>query len=70
MVQKELRKFSQCFWKGFLKWYDGGGENGITSKSVFEIEVFFSTQNIDLPFYLKRLLEISFSLSFFSCSVS
>jgi hypothetical protein len=55
MVQKELRKLSQWFWKGFLKWYDGGGENGITSKRVFEVEVFFSSQNIDFPFYLKRL---------------
>jgi hypothetical protein len=66
MVQKELRKFSQWFWKGVLKWYDAGGENGITSKSVFEVEVFFSCQNIDFPFYLKRFFE----LSFFSCFVS
>jgi hypothetical protein len=66
MVQKELRKFSQWFWKEFLKWYDGGGENGITSKRVFEVEVFFSYQNINFPFYLKRLLEFSF----FSWSVS
>jgi hypothetical protein len=64
MVQKELRKFSQWFWKGFLKWYDGGGENGITSRRVFEVEVFFSSQNIGFPFYLKRLLEL------FSCSIS
>jgi hypothetical protein len=55
MVQKELRKLSQEFWKGFLKWYDGGGENGITSKMIFEVEVFFSSQNIDFPFYLERL---------------
>jgi hypothetical protein len=49
-----------------LKWYDGGGENGITSKSIFEVEVFFSFQNIDFSFYLKRLLELFFfpSLSF------
>jgi hypothetical protein len=56
MVQKELRNLFQIFWKGFLKWYDGGGENGITSLIVFEVEVFFSSQNIDFPFYLKRLL--------------
>jgi hypothetical protein len=49
-----------------LKWYDGGGENRITSKRVFEVEVFFSSQNIDFLFYLKRHLEFSF----FSCSVS
>jgi hypothetical protein len=49
-----------------LKWYNGGGENGITSKKVFEVVVFFSSQNIDFPFYLKTLLEFYF----FSCSVS
>jgi hypothetical protein len=43
-----------------LKWYDGGGENGITSKRVFVVEVSFSSQNIDFPFYLKRLLELFF----------
>jgi hypothetical protein len=65
MVQKELRKLFQWFWKRFLKWYDGGGD-GITSKMIFEVEVFFSSQNIDFPFYLKRLLELFFfPLSFF-----
>jgi hypothetical protein len=64
MVQKELRKLSQWFCKGFSKWYDGGGENGITSKRIFEVEVFFSSQNIDFPFYLMRLLEL-FLFSFF-----
>jgi hypothetical protein len=40
------------------------GGNRITSKRIFE--VFFSSQNIDFPFYLKRLLELSFlSLSLF-----
>jgi hypothetical protein len=43
-----------------LKWYDGGGENGITSKRIFEVEMFFSSQNIDFPFYLNRLLEFFF----------
>jgi hypothetical protein len=61
---KKLRKLSQWFWKGFLKWYDGGGETGITSKRIFEVELFFSSQNIDFPFYLKRLLELSFFLFF------
>jgi hypothetical protein len=72
MVQKDLRKLSQWFWKGFLKWYDGGGENGITSKRIFEIDVFFSSRNIDFPFYLKRLLELFFFLLslFYMCSVS
>jgi hypothetical protein len=48
-----------------LKWYDVGEENGITSKRIFEIEVFFSSQNIDFPFYLKRLLELFFLSSLF-----
>jgi hypothetical protein len=41
------------------------GENGITSKRIFEVEVFFSSQNIDFAFYLKRLLGLSFFLHFF-----
>jgi hypothetical protein len=49
-----------------LKWYDGRGENGITSKRIFEVEVFFSSQNIDFTFYLRRLLEIFFFFFFFS----
>jgi hypothetical protein len=48
-----------------LKWYDGGGENGITSKWIFKVEVFFSSQNIYFPFYFRRLLELfSFFLFF------
>jgi hypothetical protein len=65
MAQKELTKLSQWFWRGFSKWYDGGGENGITSKRIFKIEIFFSSKNIDFPFYLKRLLELYFFLLFF-----
>jgi hypothetical protein len=37
-----------------------GGGNGITSKRIFEVEVFFSSQNIDFPFYLRRLFELFF----------
>jgi hypothetical protein len=48
-----------------LKWYDGGGENGITSKRIFEVEVFFSSENIDFPFYLKRHLDLSSFFLFF-----
>jgi hypothetical protein len=47
-----------------------GAENGITSKRIFEVEVFFSSLNIDFPIYLKRLLELFFFLlSFFICSI-
>jgi hypothetical protein len=48
--QKRVKKHSQWFWKGFLKCYDGGEENRITSKRIFEVEVFFNSQNIDFPF--------------------
>jgi hypothetical protein len=33
-----------------LKWYVGGGENEITSKRIFEVEVSFSSQNVNFPF--------------------
>jgi hypothetical protein len=29
-VKRELWNFLKWFWKGFLKWYDGVGENGLT----------------------------------------
>jgi hypothetical protein len=45
------------------------GRNEITSKRISEVEVFFTSQNIDFPFYLRRLLELFFLL-FFLCSVS
>jgi hypothetical protein len=70
MAQKKLRKLSQWFWKLFLKWCDGGGESWITSKRIFEVEVFFSSQNINFPFYLKRLLKLFCFLLFSSCSIS
>jgi hypothetical protein len=41
-----------------------GGGNGITSKKIFKVEVFLSSQNIDFPFYLRRLLELFFSFCF------
>jgi hypothetical protein len=57
---KRVKKnFSKILEKIF-KWYDGEGENGITSKRIFEVEVFFSSQNIDFPFYSKRLLKLFF----------
>jgi hypothetical protein len=70
---KRAKKTFSMIWKGFLKWYDRGGENGITSKRIFEVEVFFSSQNIDFAFYFRRLLELFFFFylfSFFLCSVS
>jgi hypothetical protein len=47
------KPFEMVWWRG-RKW------NHIKK---FEVEVFFSSQNIDFPFYLKRLLELSFFFS-------
>jgi hypothetical protein len=47
--------------KRVFKWYDRGGENGITSKRIFEVEVSFSSQNVNFTFIWRD--------SFF-CSVS
>jgi hypothetical protein len=48
---KRVKKtFSIILEKVFLKWYDGGGQNGITSKKNFEVEVPFSSQNVNFPF--------------------
>jgi hypothetical protein len=41
------------------------GEKVITSKRIFKVEVFFSSQNTDFPFYLSRLLELPPPLFFF-----
>jgi hypothetical protein len=68
MVQKELRKLSQWFWKGFLKWYDGGGENGITSKWIFEVEMFFPFKILTSPLFEETLgafLSLPLFFSFF-----
>jgi hypothetical protein len=47
---KRVKKTFSIILERFLKWYDGRGENGITSKRIFEVEVFFSSQNIEFPF--------------------
>jgi hypothetical protein len=44
------KTFSMVLERFFLKCYDGGGENGITLKRIFEVEVSFSSQNINFPF--------------------
>jgi hypothetical protein len=45
MVPKESQ-ISKMIGKGFLKWYDGGGENGLTEKKEFEVKIFFSTKDV------------------------
>jgi hypothetical protein len=53
-----------------LKWYDGGGENEITSKRIFKVEVYFSSQNVNFPFIWREFWSFSFflflSISLFS----
>jgi hypothetical protein len=66
---KKAKKTFSMILEIFLKWYDGGGENKITSKRIFEVEVFFSFQNIGFPFYLRRLMELFFFFSFFLFSM-
>jgi hypothetical protein len=76
MVQKGLRKISQRFWKEFLKWYDGGTENEITLKRIFEVEAFSPLTMLTSPlfeetfgaFLFPFLFSFSFSLSLFSAS--
>jgi hypothetical protein len=65
MVQKELRKLSQWFWKGFFKCYDGGGKWNHIKKDFWSWGVFHLSKYYH-PLYWKRLLEIFFLfLSFF-----
>jgi hypothetical protein len=55
--------------KGFLKWYDGGGENGLTQKKEFEVKMFFSSKDCH-PYPHVRLFGAFLSLSlslFFQC---
>jgi hypothetical protein len=72
MVQIELRKLSQLFWKGFLKWYDGGGENGVTSKSIFfKLKCFSPLRILISPLFEETLgafLFLSFVFNNFSLS--
>jgi hypothetical protein len=57
---KRVKKNFSIILERVLKWYDGAEENGITSKRIFEVQEFFSSQNTNFPFYLKRLLELFF----------
>jgi hypothetical protein len=62
---ERVKKTSQWFWKGFLKWYDGGGENEMTSKRIFEIEVFFLLSKYWLPLLFEDSCSFSFLFSLF-----
>jgi hypothetical protein len=47
-----------------LKWYDGGGENEITSKRIFEVEFFSPLKILTSPLF-EETLGAFFFLSFF-----
>jgi hypothetical protein len=58
-------------WKKFLKWYDGGGENGLTQKIEFEVKTFFSSKYFHLYPHVRLfggffLLSLFFQCFFFS----
>jgi hypothetical protein len=49
-----------------LKWYDGGGENGITSKKVFlKLKCFSLIRILTFPLFIETIRAFLF-LSFFS----
>jgi hypothetical protein len=48
--RKRVKKIFSMILKGFLKWYDEAGENGIILKRNFEVETYFSSQNVNAPF--------------------
>jgi hypothetical protein len=60
---KKLRKFSQWFGKGFRNGMMEGETMESDKKRIFEVEVFFSSQNIDFPFIWRDSWSF---LSFFS----
>jgi hypothetical protein len=52
-----------------LKWYDRGGENGLTQKIEFEVKMFFSSKDFH-PYPHVRLFGAFFLLSFFFFNAS
>jgi hypothetical protein len=61
-----VKKTFSIILERFLKRYDWGVENEITSKMIFEVEVFFFSQNIDFPFIWRDSWSFFFFLfSFF-----
>jgi hypothetical protein len=69
MVQKELRKLSQWFWKGFLKWYDGGEKMESHAKVFLKLKCFSPLKILTSPFIWRDSWSFLF-VSFFKCSIS
>jgi hypothetical protein len=64
------KTFSMILEKVFeMVWWRGGGD-GITLKRIFEVEVSFSSQNVNFPFIWRDSWSFSFSSSLFFCFVS
>jgi hypothetical protein len=62
--KKSYETFSNNFGKGFENGMMGG-ENGLTLKD-FDVDMFFSSQNIDFPFLFADSWGFSFHSSFFN----
>jgi hypothetical protein len=63
---KRVKKISQWFWKGFLKWYDGGGKIESHQKGFLKLKCFSS--KYWLPLLFEETLGAFFSFSFFFLS--
>jgi hypothetical protein len=64
MVQKELRKISQRFWKGFLKWYDGGEKMGSHRKGFLKLKRLSPPKMVTSPLF-EETFGAFFSFSLF-----
>jgi hypothetical protein len=53
-----------------LKWYDGGGENEITSKKIFEVEVSSLLKMLTSPLFEETFGTFLFLFPFLSLSLS
>jgi hypothetical protein len=47
---KRVMKTFSMMWKRFLKWYDGGGENGIIQKGFSKLKYFPPLKILTSPF--------------------
>jgi hypothetical protein len=52
---KRVKKTFSMILERVLKWYDGGGENGITTKRNFEVEIFSPLKILTSPLFEETL---------------
>jgi hypothetical protein len=70
---KSVRKLSQWFWKGFLKWYDRGEKMESHRKQFLKLKCFSPLKILTSPLFEETLGAFLFLFSFFFslfCSVS